>query len=42
MQITQLTRADYDQIVGHIEEFWGSDRTLARTELYDQIILTTS
>src|SRR3972149_3930000 len=29
MQITLCTRVDFDQILSHIEEFWGSDRTLA-------------
>src|SRR2546430_15518136 len=28
MDITSCTKADYDQIVTHIQEFWGSDRTL--------------
>lgn len=28
MEITRCTKADYDQIVTHIQEFWGSDRTL--------------
>lgn len=29
MRIAQLAKADFDQILSHIEEFWGSDRTLA-------------
>lgn len=29
MQISRCTKSDYDQIVSHIEEFWGSDRTLS-------------
>src|SRR5947208_12559763 len=28
MDITSCTKADYDQIITHIQEFWGSDRTL--------------
>ena len=28
MDVTTCTKADYDQIVTHIQEFWGSDRTL--------------
>jgi hypothetical protein len=28
MDITSCTKADYDQIVTHIQEFWGGDRTL--------------
>ena len=28
MDITSCTKADYDQIVTHIQEFWGSDGTL--------------
>jgi len=28
MDITSCTKADYDQIVTYIQEFWGSDRTL--------------
>ena len=27
MQISKCTKADYDQIVSHLEEFWGSDWT---------------
>src|SRR5437016_13148325 len=30
MDITSCTKADYDQIVTHIQEFWGSDRTVRR------------
>ncbi len=29
MQISQCEKSDYDQIVTHIDEFWGSDRTLS-------------
>ena len=29
MYITRCTKADYDQILSHIEEFWGSDRTVS-------------
>ncbi len=28
MRISRCTKSDYDQIISHIEEFWGSDRTL--------------
>ncbi len=28
MEITNCTKADYDEIVTHLEEFWGTDRTL--------------
>ena len=28
MDITSCAKADYDQIVTHIQEFWGGDRTL--------------
>ena len=28
MDITSCTKADYDQIITHIQEFWGGDRTL--------------
>ncbi len=28
MQISVCSKSDYDQIVSHIVEFWGSDRTL--------------
>ena len=28
MKITSCTKADYDQIVTHIQEFWDGDRTL--------------
>jgi hypothetical protein len=28
MEISNCTKADYDQIIAHIKEFWGSDRTL--------------
>jgi len=28
MEIEHCSKADYDQIVGQIVDFWGSDRTL--------------
>jgi GNAT superfamily N-acetyltransferase len=28
MEIRHCTKADYDQIVAQVEDFWGSDRTL--------------
>jgi len=28
MEIRHCTKADYDEIIAHIEDFWGSNRTL--------------
>ena len=29
MRISRCTKSDYNQIISHIEEFWGNNRTLA-------------
>ena len=30
MEVTQCTKADFDQIIADIVDFWGNDRTLSR------------
>ena len=30
MEVTQCTKADFDQIIANIVNFWGNDRTLSR------------